>query len=365
VLQRGAAHRLPAEVWKIHANSEYERLARVRFAASMFSGPERPGRVEELARELLPLLEEFRDRWVADGGGAAAPLRSTRLLPSLAADGGVYTCGEVEPWEGSPRLAAALLQPDGKVLARSGDRLWYLVRQRPREVAVPASWRGEVAAARWLVPGPGGGYALVGPRSVVLIRGGSFSSMSAPASAGKIVAVVAGGAGLRVFTEASGEPGAPGLWSLADGGSWAPVGLPVRWAPRAAAEGPDGLLVIGASAASPGSWALHLPGPGGARVEEVPGLSSPPIALAVDPLGEVWVISAREVLLRREEAVRGVWRCLHRREASRPALLALGFSVEGVRVIDEAGGGARILPVDGEGWRAGASTSLLLGAGEE
>ena len=56
----------------------------------------------------------------------------------------------------------AVFQPDGKVLARFGERLVYFVGDKAHKVAVPAEHRRLVGATRWLSRGPGGGFALVG-----------------------------------------------------------------------------------------------------------------------------------------------------------------------------------------------------------
>src|SRR5439155_25873805 len=63
---------------------------------------------------------------------------------------------------GSPQIEPAnaggvVFQPDGKVLARFGDRLIYFVSNEPHKVGVPDALRDTVRLSRWLVRGPGGG----------------------------------------------------------------------------------------------------------------------------------------------------------------------------------------------------------------
>jgi serine/threonine protein kinase len=339
VLQRGASHRLPEQVWTNPGGAEYEQLARIRFAGSMFSGPERFLDVQALSRELLPLLSELAGR---QQSGHADPLRSTRLLPALRVDAAPWPFSEEPPPEEALRVApgCALLQPDGRALVRSGDRLLYLIRRKAHRVAVPAAWREAVDASRWLVRAPGGGYALLGPRSAVRIVGGRYSPFPVPerpeGAVGKVVAVCSGKGALHLLT--AGATGAEpcGLWSSRDGVAWeGPARLAFEGIPLVIGEGPGGVLALG-----------HLP-----------GSVLPPVALAFDPSGAPWALTAREVLRRRED---DRWERVHRRDEGRPCLVALGFSAGGVLVLDERGGLLRMDAPDIDGWRAAASTSLLL-----
>ncbi|MDW8251093.1 MAG: hypothetical protein RMJ98_17505, partial [Myxococcales bacterium] len=86
----------------------------------------------------------------------------------------------------------------------------------------------------------------------------------------------------------------------------------------------------------------------------------PPVALAFDPCGVPWLLTAREVLRQEEDR----WVCVHRRQEGLAALVALGFSAKGVLILDELGGLISMDSPDRERWQAGVSTSLLL-AGED
>ena len=413
-LRRGASHRLPAVAWT-PGSAGYERLARVRFAASMFAGPERHASVDELATELRPLLVELRDRWVPSP--TPVPLAAS---PGAAAGEAHYREVASRLRFGEGRLTPAtmaLVQPDGRVLARFDDQLLYLVGDRPCRVAVPDLFRPVVAASRWLVRGPGGGFLLAGPAHLLHIRGGRFASLSLPAviaegpvapspvadpvaasSVGPIVAVACGALGLVVVSAATPDRGPLG-WRLAADGWEPPVTLPLSGEVQAVSEGPDGWMVVGADAAgagrgawwsstdgrthqrpaaSPGApWRVVLAGPAGEawvasgdRVlrlgdgsepeVECSGVDGEPLALATDPLGLPWLLTACSVWRRQAD---GGWHCLYRRDPSRPALVALGFSVRGVRVVDSSGGSLDIEPRNLDGWRAAANTSLLLSSG--
>jgi hypothetical protein len=223
---------------------------------------------------------------------------------------------------------------------RSGDRLLYLIRRKAHRVAVPAVWREAVDASRWLVRAPGGGYALIGPRSALRIAGGRFSPLSIPehpaGATSKIVAAFSGVGGLRLLTAGQTDADPCDLWSSRDGVAWeGPARLAFEGRPQVIGEGPGGVLALG----------------------YLPGCALPPVALAFDPVGAPWVLTAHEVLRRQED---GRWERLHRRDEELPGLVALGFSAEGALILDERGGFLRMAPPDRNGWRAAASTSLLL-----
>src|SRR6185503_16360776 len=112
---------------------------------------------------------------------------------------------------------------------------------------VPAEHRSAVAASSWLVRGPGGGFALVAPGHVLLIRGGRFASMPMPERAtggevGEIQAVIDDGRVFGVVTaETDDSNGGPELWQSADGLRWGePVVLPLSGDARSVAYGPYG-----------------------------------------------------------------------------------------------------------------------------
>jgi serine/threonine protein kinase len=419
VLERGASHRPPDAA--LDAPEMYVSLARALYP-SMFTGVPRYADVGELAADLFPLLEECAVAWSARAAlenRAATVVRTTQLVPFAVTAVAEPIASVLEiasaaspPSEGvhaSLDLAApggVVFQPDGKVLARFGERLLYMVGDRAHKVAVPAEWKPFVAASRWLARGPGGGFALVGPRHVVLVRGGVFSLMALPARAGggevgSIQAVVESGPVFGVITAEVDECGGPELWTSSDGRAWsAPSILPLGGDARAICCGPYGFLVVGARKSARGR-ALFLGFDGQASVytsgvNERPPLSvaltgatreawgagtgfivgfdrggaiseavdhqGEPVAMALDLVGVPWLVCERAVLRRHAvtagaasshaQAAQGgpVWRTYYRRDPAAPPLVAIGFTPDGARVLDARGGGASIVPRDIELW---------------
>src|SRR5262249_27146889 len=140
--------------------------------------------------------------------------------PSIV--GTASTFGDLQPLE----PGGVVFQPDGKVLARFGDRLIYFISGEPHKVGVPDALRDEVRASGWLVRGPGGGFALIGPGHVVLIRGGRLESMALPVrpdggEVGEIQTVIGDGSTFGVVTaETDDSNGGPELWRSTDGRGW-------------------------------------------------------------------------------------------------------------------------------------------------
>jgi serine/threonine protein kinase len=398
ILQRGASHRLPPDLWNLHGARDYEPLARLRFPHSMFQGSPRYESVDALSRELMPLLEELCERWSSAGGDAPA---STVPLPPVMPPGA---------WrEEAPRPArnrrghpsdhgpcapgGVLFQPDGKVLARFGERLFYFIDGRPLEVAVPRSFQGLVASSRWLRRGPGGGYLLGGARHLLHLHGGEFHPLPLPfdPEVSEVRAVLhedplwilAGGA----------RPGLAHVWNFHDS-RWQLAGeIPVEGAvvgsylegqtPRWFEATPGGLRAWRIrSAGAPeqvehGAWggvcSAALPGPGeawfagagwarkleaGHAPERLDGTLAP-VELARDPSGALWALTPREILRRDPES--GRWGCEHRVAPAQPALVALGFSAQGLSILNEMGGFWRRDPPDPEAWRGSLDTAMLLG----
>ena len=200
VLARGAAPQIPAAAWAKEGAEPLRAMARLRYP-SMFAGPERFATVDAFAAELMPILERIAavsTARAAKENGAATAFRPTQMLRAdeLSAlsrplatirevagpkiDGTTTTLGEL------PAVArgAVVFQPDGKVLARFGDRLLYFVAGEPHKVGVPDGVREAIATSRWVTRGPGGGFAAIGPAQIVLIRGGKMTPMALPARPG-------------------------------------------------------------------------------------------------------------------------------------------------------------------------------------
>jgi hypothetical protein len=424
VLQRGAAHRPPAIAWAAPGTEDYAAYARLRFASSMFTGPERHTGTEELAAELLPLLEECSRLWAAravKANIAVTAFRSTRFLQmdqgggslALARVSEVVAATEDRSDAGilSKRITSispggAVFQPDGRVLARFADRLVYFVGDRAHEVGVPSDLRRVVAATRWLGRGPGSGFALIGPSHVLLVRHGDFQMMPFPERAsggevGAVQAVIADGRAFGVVTaETDDSDGGPELWRSSDGVAWSPpTVLPLGGEAHAIAYGPFGLLVVG-SRGGKRARAMHLrldgqvtlfqqgvndkpplltaisgsmreswaAGAGtilrfdgaGAGTEDVEE-SGAPVAMGLDPVGCPWLVTMRAVLRRHSSGTTHAWRVYHRRDEAKPPFVGIGFTPEAARVLDARGGGVVIEPHDVDDWRSTVNTSTFLG----
>src|SRR6185503_17784099 len=182
-LARGASHRLPGAAALTRAGA-YEEEARQLFPR-MFAGEERFASPGELAAAILPLLERCASAWqtrCSVENRASTAFRSTEAVGSLDEQRSSMEVRETS-WVHDPSsetslsqaalelatAGCAVFQPDGKVLMRFGDRLLYFVGDRPFKVAVPPEHRDAVEASRSLVRGPGGGFALIGRRHVLLI----------------------------------------------------------------------------------------------------------------------------------------------------------------------------------------------------
>jgi hypothetical protein len=273
---------------------------------------------------------------------------------------------------------------------RFGDRLLYFAGDRPLKVAVPPEHRDTVAASRWLVRGPGGGFAFIGPRHVLLVRGSRFARMSLPERAaggdvGEIQATIGAGGVFGVVTaETDDGDGGPELWTSSDGAAWAPpIVLPLGGEVRAVSHGPYGYLVVGSRRREHGARgrALFLPFDGHASVyvagvndgpellvaqcgagraawaagagfalelhrgavgrEAVEG-DEAPVAMGLDLVGVPWVVTARAALRRRVEGSTARWKVVYRREPGRPPLIGIGFTPKEARILDARGGSVRV-----------------------
>jgi hypothetical protein len=289
-----------------------------------------------------------------------------------------------------------VFQPDGKVLVRIGERLVYFVDGEPHKVGVPEGFRETINASKWVVRGPGGGFAVVGPSHVILIRGGRMAAMPMPSRTGgepvgEIHAVIGDGRVFGVVTaETDDSNGGPELWRSSDGLSWTgPTVLPLGGEVHALADGPFGLLAAGSRRGTKGRalflgldeqttvftagvndkppltaavasaarecWAA---GPGvvlrlekGAAVAEKFEGRSAPVAMGLDLVGVPWLVTQHEVFRRHVEDNAGVWKLYYRRADSLPALVGIGFAPDGARVVDAKGGLVHLEPYDLAAWQ--------------
>ena len=388
VLARGAAHRLPAAALE-GAGTYADRLL-----PTMRAGDERFASAGELRAALFPLLERCAAAWQRRSSSenrASTAFRSTELGSQSRPP---FLVRESSWWEDAgPELGvsrdtieattpgSAVFQPDGRVLLRFGERLVYIVGKRPLGVAVPREHRDSVSASRWLVRGPGGGYALVGPRHVLLVRG-SFSRMPLPerpggGEVGEIQAAIGSGGVFGIVTaETDDGNGGPELWTSSDGSSWAPpVLLPLGGDVQALSHGPYGFLVVGSRRNARGR-ALFLPFDGNALVHvsgvndgpplrhaqcgagrdawaagvgfvlmfqrsavtrESIDVDDSPVAMGLDLVGVPWLVTRWAALRREVDAGVGRWRAHYRRSEARPPLVAIGFTKEEAIVMDSSG----------------------------
>jgi hypothetical protein len=400
VLRRGAAQRLPSAGISLFEARDYQEEARQRFPM-MFAGEERFASPGVLASELFPLLDRCASAWKARcsvEGRASTAFRSTLAIKSSGASAPPISIRETS-WSGDTGPETALLpeklepatpgsavfQPDGKVLVRFGDRVFYVAGDRPLRVAVPAVHHETVAASRWLARGPGGGFAFVGPRHVLLVRGSGFTRMPLPERAGddvgEIHAVIGGGGVFSVVTaETEDGDGGPELWTSSDGAAWAPpIVLPLGGVVRAVSHGPYGFLVVGERRREHGARgrALFLPFDGhpsvfvsgvndgpellvaqcgaagagwsagagfalefqrGAVAREAVEVDDAPVAMGLDLVGAPWIITEWAALRREVESGTSRWRVIYKRERGRPPLVAIGFTPEEARILDARGG---------------------------
>jgi len=412
VLTRGAAHRLPAAAWAHPGADRLSSLAKGRYP-SIFAGEERYASAGELAAALVPVLEQ-----IAAASGARAvrentamtAFRATQLVrtedldaneppatvkefPRASLDGTDQDFASLDP----ARPGGVVFQPDGKILAQFGERLVYFVGQEPHKVSVDAPLAARVRAARWVVRGPGGGFAIVGPRDVLLVRGGRIAPMALPVrvaggDVGEIQSVIGDGRVFGIVTsETDDSNGGAEFWRSVDGHGWfPPTVLPLNGDVHALADGPFGLLAVGSKGGKRGralfvgfdgqttvytagvsdkpalvaavcgaareSWGagagVVLRFDRGAVASERVDATDVPAAMALDVVGVPWLVTERAVLRRHLEGGDGVWKAYVRRAEDRPPFVGIGFTPQGARVLDARGGVVEIEPVDIGDWRA-------------
>ncbi len=404
VLARGAAPRLPDVAWA-HPEAARYRPGLAALLPAAMTGAARFASVEAFRDQLLPLLERAAVAWAARAGRenrAATAFRPTQLLRAATSGAPRSLAREIAPCEGVAPTApgSVVFQPDGRVLARFGDRLYYFIDDEPHGVSVPANVRPLLGASSWLTRGPGGGFAAIGAEHVLLVLGGAFSRMPLPARAdggeiGPIQAVVDDGRTFGVITaETDDSNGGPELWTSGDGTRWAaPVVLPLGGDVRRVAFGPYGFLVVGARGGKRAraifvgfdyqpialvvgvndrppllacvcSAGREAWGAGTGFVlsfdrttvrEEIVDTQETPVAMGLDVVGVPWLVTTRTVARRHVESGAGRWRVYHQRTATEAPFVGIGFTPDGARVLDELGGGVHITPDDVETWRARSS----------
>jgi hypothetical protein len=421
-LARAAAPRLPAIASTMPGADNYLQFCRHRYPA-MFTGPERYADVDSFAADLLPVLDRVAEAWTARAARENRP--ATVYRPTMLVNAGgdakpepTYTIEElaaaaphpIDPSEPTLAIAkgAAAFQADGRVLAISGSRLYFFVDQRPFAVSSPdkardAEHRARLRETRWVCWLGDLGYAIVGPKHLLMLRGGAWRELALPVreggaaggEVGEVIACLGGRGRLSIVTaETDDGDGGPELWRTIDGATWTgPTTIPFNGGEvHAAAEGPYGTIFVGARGkkaratflapdggnvvytnglASAGDltvatggnerelWAASSAGVlrfDRATAElETEDLGEAPVAMALDLVGIPWLVTERGV--HRREALAGAtskWRRIHVRPANKPPFAAIGFTPEGVRVLDAGGSALRIIPADIAQWRRSA-----------
>lgn len=416
ILARGAAQRLPEVAWTRPEAASYRDAAQA-LLPGMFRGAERYATVEELAHALLPALRDLADQWIAFAVEEDLAPSAFRISYPVESDrlGGRQKLSTVRPFAAMSQsdidrsqwldpilgggTSAFAFRPDGKVLARFADRLFYLdfVDDTPHAVGVPSRRIALVGASRWMVGGPGGGFALVGSSHVLLLRNGSFMAMALPERVppsgepiGPIEAVIEDGAAFGlVTTGTSATGGVHELWISSDGVGYAsPIALPFDGDVASVASGPHGYVVVGSKGQTHARAMLvgfdgkvHSFGPG---VEERPplfvtatgsggaawaagegfvlalardGVASEgidvgerPVGMKLDFVGVPWLLTSHSLLRRHLEDGKATWKVYHRVEAELPEFVAFGFTPSGVCIFDRYGDGFIVTPFDVEDW---------------
>jgi serine/threonine protein kinase len=392
VLARGASPALPAH------------LSGVTPHHLLSTAPPRYASIAELMGHVLPLLEDFERRWrarAAREGQATTLLRTANhtleaISPeSLANFVRIAAITSLEGAQLEPGNVA--FQSDDRALARFGERLCYLQGEGHMPISLGPAEVPAIAATQFVVRLPFGGFALVGPAHLRLVRPRSLA-VGAPLPArpdgrpvGAIVAAVGEAYAFGVVTADVGE-GGPELWVLRDEAVWEePIPLPSLERVSAVIRTLYGFLVVGTTRSPQGARAgavfvseggqptvymkglkdklpLHVAlasadhlawaagdgfvlalDRGNVTVEEV-AAPDRPAAMGLDPLGIPWLVTARAVLRRSAQGVTAVWHVFHEQTAGGPPFVGIGFSASGVRVVDAQGGGVLLQPRDIKGW---------------
>lgn len=377
VLGRAASMRMPAGIAEA-APSSMAGIVYSRMIAA-FQGADRYADVPSFAAELMPLLEE-----------AALPLLGTSpLADTFFLENVSVSVPEIEveelPAPPGDRVAdaAALVQPDGKILARIGQRLLYFVDDKPNAVTLLKELVPVVAQTRWIVPGPSGGFALLGARHFIHFSRGRASLIPLPTRSGEIGAVVGAvttnGELCIVTAETPASDGGPELHRTRDGVTWDPperVDV-MNGSARAIASIEGGVVLVGASAngnydrvalafrdggrrtcppalserralevvAVAPSGEIVAAGAGfvvrlrrGERVRVALPIEDPPRALCIDRLGAVYLVTSHALLRSTGDG----FAVVHRRDPSQPAYVAVGVTEQGICAVDAAGGRTRL-----------------------
>jgi serine/threonine protein kinase len=380
------------------------------------NAPPRFSTARAFASELLPILEDLVARWRPRAGREGRPITALRTTQLVRDD--TVTIEPLAEFIEVPPLASftatarplpplrpgsVAFQPDGKGLARFGGRLFFVWDKGAVPVPVPPSAAEAVAQTTHVLRAPIGGFVLVGPSHVRLVRLGKIAPVPLPSRAsggavGAVQAAIGDGDMLAIVTAEVGEEGGPELWRLTGEATWSePLVLSMQGRVVALSSGPYGVLAVGESESGTQARAIFieeggegspitrgvkdkpplrvalcgagrmawgagdgfvLAFDGGPAVLEGVEANDRPTAMGLDPVGIPWLVTTSTVLRRSLQGGVATWRAHYRKDDRAPALVGLGFTPDGVRVIDAQGGGVLTRPPDLPSWQ---STSMLLG----
>jgi eukaryotic-like serine/threonine-protein kinase len=72
--------------------------------------------------------------------------------------------------------------------------------------------------------------------------------------------------------------------------------------------------------------------------------------MGLDVVGVPWLVTERAVLRRHVDQASAAWKVYYERDASRPPLVAIGFTPDGALVLDAAGSTVHLEPHDVDAW---------------
>jgi hypothetical protein len=407
ILSTGTAHGLPSSIWQQDSAREYRTYAvAMGFEQTMWNDPRRFESLEQLELRLLPLLRRCSEAWSASvvGKGHAAFMRRPTLPLQTGTDLSLVSRSSVRV-RGLTRIfglggvealcpANAAFQPDGRVLARFGNRVVFYVDDRAMLVDVPVEFWETVKHSAWVRRAPGGGFALIGQHGSLLIQHEKVWHLGLPRRTsdepiGPVQATFGDGSVLGLVTGEVDFRGGPELWLWTPDEGWrSPVVLPLAGDARFISLTTYGYLCGGAHTSGKGRAVLldlsgqaisYLPwlsgcppldvGAGGMEREfwiagggkvlrlsragaevECSGYAGDAVGMMVDAIGHPWLLTTETILRRHATGAKPTWLTYQTREASAPAFVAIGYTPRGVDILDSAGGKHHLRPPDVDDW---------------
>ncbi len=415
VLAKGAAPGVPEGPLSAAGAEPFVAVCKAAFPA-VVAAPRRYASVDAFYQELLPVLEQIEARWrvraARDHKSPTAYRPTAHVAPPAAARTEIVRDlppKPLKPFDAkAPRLELisrrVSFQPDGKLLAAAIGRVVFFIDGQPYLTTSPPGvaierHRLELAQIDRVHYVGDLGYALVGARTIWLLRAGQWVPLAPPTvqgrTVGDITASMAHRGRLVVVTAETDDGDGVELWSTADGQRWeGPRAIPLGGDAHALAEGPYGVLLVGSqgkrgraaflapdgmvnvyalgkvgpmrlatAGAERESWAITEPQPplGTSQIvrfdrsvaEVEMTLDVAAIALALDLVGVPWLLTPTTVMRREISQGKPLFRTLAARTPDRAPFVSIGFTPEGATVVDAEGGFTYVEPSDVESWRRG------------